>query len=100
MSRTAAKLIAACAALGVAAAAALTAAAGPPAGHGQKIVFGSNRADGQRDLYVVKEDGTGERRLTFDGDDYRERVATWSPDGSRIAYAASHDGNFDIYTID
>jgi Tol biopolymer transport system component len=79
---------------------ALAAAAGPPPGHGQKIVFGSNRADGQRDLYTVYEDGTGLRRLTFDGEDYRERVATWSPDGSRIAYAASHDGNFDIYTID
>jgi Tol biopolymer transport system component len=84
----------------LAAVAALSAAAGPPPGHGQKVVFGSNRADGQRDLYVVNEDGTGERRLTFDGEDYRERVATWSPDGSRIAYAALHNGNFDIYTID
>jgi len=78
----------------------LTAGAGPLPGHGQKLVFGSNRADGERDLYVVNEDGTGERRLTFDGEDYRERVATWSPDGSRIAFAALHDGNFDIYTID
>src|SRR6478672_7873638 len=87
--------------LAVAAICVRTAAAGPlAAGHGQNIVFGSNRADGQRDLYVVNEDGTGLRRLTFDGEDYRERVATWSPDGSRIAFSAQHDGNFDIYTVD
>jgi WD40-like Beta Propeller Repeat len=79
---------------------ALTADAAPPPGHGQKIVFGSNRAEGQRDLFVVNEDGTGLRRLTFDGEDYRERGASWSPDGTRIAFAASHDGNFDIYTVD
>jgi Tol biopolymer transport system component len=90
----------ACAGLALAAAAAFSAAAGPSPGHGQKIVFGSNRADGQRDLYTINEDGTGLRRLTFDGEDYRERVSSWSPDGSRIAYAALHDGNFDIYTID
>lgn len=100
MSRTPVRLAVACAGLALAATAALSAAAGPPAGHGQKIVFGSNRADGQRDLYVVNEDGTGLRRLTFDGEDYRERVATWSPDGTRIAFAASHDGNVDIYTMD
>src|SRR5438045_7027902 len=86
--------------IAIAACVALTADAAPPPGHGQEIVFGSNRADGQRDLYVVNEDGTDLRRLTFDGEDYRERVATWSPDGTRIAYAASHNGNFDIYTID
>ena len=100
MSRTAVRLAVAGASLAVAAAAALSAAAGPPPGHGQKIVFGSNRADGQRDLYTVNEDGTGLHRLTFDGDDYRERVATWSPDGSHIAFTALHDGNADIYTID
>jgi len=78
----------------------LAGSAGPASGGAQKIVFGSDRADGGRDLYVVSEDGTGERRLTFDGNDYFERVASWSPDGSRIAYAARKDGNFDIYTID
>ena len=64
------------------------------------IVFGSNRADGARDLYVVSEGGSGEHRLTFDGDQYFERVASWSPDSTKIVYAARHAGNFDIYTID
>ena len=76
------------------------ASADPSPARGQKIVFGSNRADGQRDLYTVNEDGSGERRLTFDGDEYFERQAVWSPDGTRIAYAARDDGNFDIYTVD
>lgn len=78
----------------------LAGSAGPATGGAQRIVFGSDRADGQRDLYVVNEDGSGERRLTFDGDDYFERGASWAPDGSRIAYAARKDGNFDIYTVD
>jgi TolB protein len=68
--------------------------------HGQKIVFASDRADGQRDLYVVNEDGSGEHRLTFDGNDYFERQPVWSPDGTRIAYAGLNNGNWDIYTID
>ena len=29
-----------------------------------------------------------------------KRVASWSPDGTKIVYAARHAGNFDIYTID
>lgn len=85
--------------IALAAAFVLTAAAGPLSAGDQKIVFGSNRAEGGRDLYVVNQDGTGEHRLTFDGDGYRERVASWSPDASRIAYAAAHDGNVDIYAI-
>jgi len=84
----------------IAAAAAISASAGSAAKPVQRIVFGSDRADGQRDLYIVNEDGTDERRITFDGNNMFERVATWSPDNSRIAYAASKDGNFDIYTID
>lgn len=78
----------------------LPAATAAKSGHGGTIVFGSNRDAGQHDLYLVNEDGTGEHRLTFDRDDYFERTASWSPDGTRIAYAARHDGNFDVYTID
>src|SRR5262245_46434176 len=69
-------------------------------GHGGRIVFGSNRTESQRDLYVVNGDVTREHRLTFDREDYFERTASWSPDGTRIAYTALHDGNADVYTID
>ena len=66
---------------------------------GGKIVFASNRADGNRELYTVGADGSGEHRLTFN--DLFERAPAWSPDGSRIAFAGlGADGNWDIYTID
>lgn len=40
--------------------------------------------DGNTDLYIVRADGTGERRLTFDPAE--DITPTWSPDGSRIAF--------------
>jgi Tol biopolymer transport system component len=50
-----------------------------------------------RDVYLMRPDGTDLRRLTsltgFDGD------ATWSPDGSRIAFASDRGGAFDVFTM-
>ena len=66
---------------------------------GGTIVFASNRADGDRELYVVGVDGKGEHRLTFNN--VFERSPVWSPDGSRIAFAGLvvGTGNWDIYTV-
>ncbi len=73
-----------------------------PAGHAAQgrgqIVFASDRAEGQRELYVVNRDGSGERRLTFNA--VVERAPVWSPTGERIAFAGLADGNWDIYTVD
>lgn len=74
---------------------ALTAAAGADAA---QIVFSSNRADDERELYVVDRDGGGEHRITFN--DVLERQPVFSPDGSRIAFAGLRDGSWDIYTTD
>ena len=64
-----------------------------------QIVFASNRADGNRELYVVNGDGSGEHRLTFN--DVFERSPVWSPDGSRIAFSGlDSTGNWDVYTVD
>jgi Tol biopolymer transport system component len=78
---------------------ALLISAPPALGATGKIVFASNRADGNRELYTVNAGGSGERRLTFN--DLFERAPAWSPDGSRIAFAGlAPDGNWDIYTVD
>jgi len=61
------------------------------------IVFGSDRAAGVRELYVVKRDGTGVRRLTFNG--VFERRPVWAPDRSRIAFVGLKDGNWDVYVV-
>jgi hypothetical protein len=64
------------------------------------VVFVSDRANGNVQLYSVNTDGTGYRRLTYDSL-VRKREPTWSPDGSKIAFAGLDDaGNWDIYTVD
>jgi Tol biopolymer transport system component len=62
-----------------------------------KIAFQSNRADPANEIYVMKADGTGVTRLTRSpGDD---RSPSWSPDGTRIAFESTRDGNYEIYTM-
>jgi len=50
-----------------------------------------------RDIYLVRPDGSDLRRLTtlsvYDG------IASWSPDGSRLAFVSDRSGAFDIYTM-
>jgi dipeptidyl aminopeptidase/acylaminoacyl peptidase len=78
---------------------ALLVSAPPAFGATGKIVFASNRADGNRELYAVNADGSGEHRLTFNN--LFERAPAWSQDGSRIAFAGqAPDGNWDVYTVD
>jgi Tol biopolymer transport system component len=50
---------------------------------GRRIAFSSSRA-GTFDLYVMRADGTGTRRLTSTKDS--DAHPTWSPDGSRLAF--------------
>ena len=62
-----------------------------------QIVFQSNRADGNQDVYVMNADSSNVRRLTFaPGFDGMPR---WSPDGNRIAFVSDRDGNDEIYVM-
>jgi TolB protein len=49
-------------------------------------------------LFVIRADGTGERRITEDS--FNDYSPAWSPDGSRLAFERhAADGEVDIYTI-
>jgi TolB protein len=64
---------------------------------GDLIMF-SRQADGDYEIYTIKPDGTGVRRLTYShGNDAHQ---AWSPDGERIVFASSRMGFKDeaLYT--
>jgi Tol biopolymer transport system component len=63
---------------------------------GRKIVFVSDRT-GISQIWVMNADGSNEQQLTFD-DVFKTQVPDWSPDGSRIAYAAGDPG--DVLVMD
>jgi Tol biopolymer transport system component len=73
---------------------------------GETIVFTSDRgAVRAQQLYVMRPDGSGQRKLTDDPVSYHnERRPAWSPDGSTIAFVTEgrHPplGNSDIYLVD
>lgn len=62
---------------------------------GRRIAFASGLS-GAGDIYVMRTNGTGLRRLTHGGDVDGE--PTWSPDGTRIAFArfGIHNGLFSV----
>jgi Tol biopolymer transport system component len=61
-----------------------------------KIAFTSNR-DGNFEIYLMNQDGSGLTRLTDDpGEDARP---AWSPEGTRIAFESNRNGNFQIYVM-
>ena len=66
---------------------------------GQWLAFSSDRGtQDESDIYVIRPDGTGLRRLTetpgWDGS------PTWSPDGRQVAYYSAQGGSEQIFTIE
>lgn len=60
-----------------------------------KIVFASSDASGDFEIYVVNADGTNLKKLT--NNSVGAQYPVWSPDGRKIAFAATKDGG--IYTM-
>jgi len=77
---------------------------------GTQIIFSSDRPSGTgllsspgdsplhpSNLWIIPVTGEPAVQLTFD--DGYENDASWSPDGSTIAFMADYDGNWDIWTM-
>ena len=61
-----------------------------------KIAF-TSEGDGNKEIYVMNADGSGETRITDNQAD--DTDPTWSPDGLRIAFVSDRDGNREIYVM-
>lgn len=64
---------------------------------GRQIVF-SVEANGQTDIYVMRDDGTERRALTSTSS--QDGAPAFSPDGKAIAFESDRDGNSEIYVMD
>jgi serine/threonine protein kinase len=62
---------------------------------GQSIVFWGQSQ--QEDLYLVRADGSGLRKLTDDV--HRDRGPIWTPDGERIVFYSNRGGRYEIWSI-
>jgi hypothetical protein len=60
------------------------------------VVWHSNRADAQHDIYLMRADGSEVRRLTQEGGTY----PMWSPDGHWIAYRHTADNTVRVIRWD
>jgi len=64
---------------------------------GSKIAFVSDR-DGNKEIYVMDANGSGQQRLTYNSCDDIE--PDWSPDGSKIVFSSNNSGNYDVWIMD
>ncbi len=51
----------------------------------------------QEDVYVIRADGSGLRRLT--DDDAKDRNPLWSPDGARVVFYSNRGGHYEAWMV-
>lgn len=54
--------------------------------------------DFESEVYTINVDGSGEKRSTDSPG--LDAFPAWSPDGERIVFASSRDGNGELYVMD
>ena len=65
---------------------------------GGQVAFTSfSTSPAERDIWIINGDGTGATNLTNSTSD--DVGASWSPDGTKIAFFSDRDGNYDIYVM-
>jgi serine/threonine protein kinase/Tol biopolymer transport system component len=63
---------------------------------GSEVAIVARHPGGLRQIWLINADGSGLRQLSNAG----ESIApSWSPDGTRLAFASNRDGPFEIYVI-
>jgi TolB protein len=67
----------------------------PPTAAG-RIAFETNR-DGNREVYLMNADGTGQTNLTNNA--AQDIEPAWSPDGTKIAFSSDRSGDYEIYVM-
>jgi TolB protein len=64
---------------------------------GNWLVYAARQDKDNTSLMAIRADGTGRQRLTDSG---KDRGATWSPDGTQIAFTRQQGNGFALYFID
>lgn len=64
-----------------------------------RIAFVSNESGAGDEIYVIRSNGDGLSRLTYDQTQAWDKFPTWSPDGRRIAFWSSRTGNKQIWVM-
>ena len=67
-------------------------------GRNGKIAYERQVAPGDYDIYVMEPDGSGRTRLTSNRYIW-DIMPSWSPDGTKIAFASDRQANWDVYLM-
>jgi TolB protein len=68
-----------------------------PSGDAPLVAYGARDADGRQQIFAVKPDGTGLRRLTEEGK--QNFFPAWSPNGRKLAFTSDRSSSLQIWVM-